>query len=295
MRLRFFVTLYLFLSFTACAQIPNYLPADSLIGYWPFNGNANDVSGNGNDGIINAAILTMDRDENPNSSYFFDGQTSYIDLINTDELANFSINFWCQPDTVLWYVVNGGNLISQKIVSKYCCSNSFPNGWEIYFDGDSLQGIGNGSIGQGNQPPLRVHNWYNISYTYNSFTKTFKSYLNGNAVGEIDSFEIISNGIKIRLGGRPSTPADFFFKGKIDDVGIWNRTLTSNEVIKIYESKGNVGINTTTPARNLHINNTLRLEPRNSPPDNPAKGDIYFDGVINKLRVYDGSQWQNCW
>jgi len=57
----------------------------------------------------------------------------------------------------------------------------------------------------------------------------------------------------------------------------------------------NVGINTTTPARNLHVNNTLRLEPRNSEPDNPAKGDMYFDGVINKLRVYDGTVWQNCW
>jgi hypothetical protein len=57
----------------------------------------------------------------------------------------------------------------------------------------------------------------------------------------------------------------------------------------------NVGINTLTPARNLHINDVLRLEPRNTAPTNAGKGDIYFDGLINKLRVYDGVIWRNCW
>jgi hypothetical protein len=80
----------------------------------------------------------------------------------------------------------------------------------------------------------------------------------------------------------------------------WNSSNITYTVQKVpytgsSDTLKNVGINTTTPARNLHVNNTMRLEPRNSPPDNPAKGDIYLDGVINKLRVYDGSQWQNCW
>ncbi|MCX6226514.1 MAG: hypothetical protein NTV01_17490 [Bacteroidia bacterium] len=58
---------------------------------------------------------------------------------------------------------------------------------------------------------------------------------------------------------------------------------------------GNVGIGTTNPQRKLHINDVLRLEPRNDAPASPAKGDIYFDGTLNKLRVYDGTTWQNCW
>jgi len=28
------------------AQIPNYVPSNGLVGWWPFNGNANDESGN---------------------------------------------------------------------------------------------------------------------------------------------------------------------------------------------------------------------------------------------------------
>jgi hypothetical protein len=60
-------------------------------------------------------------------------------------------------------------------------------------------------------------------------------------------------------------------------------------------SNGNLGIGTVVPARKLHVNDAIRLEPLNTSPSNPNKGDMYFDGVLNKLRVYDGTQWQNCW
>lgn len=57
----------------------------------------------------------------------------------------------------------------------------------------------------------------------------------------------------------------------------------------------NVGIGTTSPARTLHINAVMRLEPIPTAPTSPGKGDIYFDSTLNKLRVYDGTTWQNCW
>ena len=60
-------------------------------------------------------------------------------------------------------------------------------------------------------------------------------------------------------------------------------------------SNGNVGIGTATPARTLHINAVMRLEPIATAPTSPAKGDMYFDSTLNKLRVYDGTVWQNCW
>jgi hypothetical protein len=60
-------------------------------------------------------------------------------------------------------------------------------------------------------------------------------------------------------------------------------------------STGNVGIGTVNPQRTLHVNDVMRLEPRSTAPTSPGKGDMYFDGTINKLRVYDGTIWQNCW
>ena len=75
--LYFFLSL-LFLSQHIVAQVPSYVPTDGLVGYWPLNGNANDESGNGNNGTVYEVILSNDRFGNENSSYFFDGIISKI-------------------------------------------------------------------------------------------------------------------------------------------------------------------------------------------------------------------------
>ena len=49
------------------------VPVSGLVGYWPFNRNANDDSGNGNNGTVSGAILTSDRFGNSNSAFYFDG------------------------------------------------------------------------------------------------------------------------------------------------------------------------------------------------------------------------------
>ncbi len=59
-------------------NIPSYLPKEGLVGYWPFNGNANDESGNGNHGTVNGATLSSDRNGVANSAYNFDGVDDYI-------------------------------------------------------------------------------------------------------------------------------------------------------------------------------------------------------------------------
>ena len=64
--------LLLLASFCMHAQnVPSYVPTNGLVGWWPFNGNANDESGNGNDGTNNGATLTTDRFGNANSAYDF--------------------------------------------------------------------------------------------------------------------------------------------------------------------------------------------------------------------------------
>jgi hypothetical protein len=65
-----------------------------LVAYYPFNGNANDESGNGNNGVVHGANLTMDRLNNQNSAYEFNGST-YLDLPeNTYIYGDFTICFW---------------------------------------------------------------------------------------------------------------------------------------------------------------------------------------------------------
>ncbi|MCF8268263.1 MAG: carboxypeptidase regulatory-like domain-containing protein, partial [Ignavibacteriales bacterium] len=54
------------------------LPTQGLVAYYPFNGNANDESGNGNNGTVYGAAMTKDRFGNANKAYSFDGVNDYI-------------------------------------------------------------------------------------------------------------------------------------------------------------------------------------------------------------------------
>ena len=64
---------------------------DNLIAYYPFNGNVNDESGNGNNGTVYGAILTEDRFGNPNSAYDFNGINANVQLpINVSNLFNIN-------------------------------------------------------------------------------------------------------------------------------------------------------------------------------------------------------------
>jgi hypothetical protein len=85
------------------------IPSEGLVAWYPFNGNANDESGNGNNGTVNGATLTADRFGNANSSYYFSGNEE-IRITNSqifNELTNtITISAWVNISTVLinlWY------------------------------------------------------------------------------------------------------------------------------------------------------------------------------------------------
>jgi hypothetical protein len=77
-------------------------PIDHLIAYYPFDGNAADMTGNGNNGTVFGAALTADRFGNPNSAYKFDGINDYIDLGNNPSLKPglpIAIEAWVRLDS----------------------------------------------------------------------------------------------------------------------------------------------------------------------------------------------------
>ena len=45
----------------------------------------------------------------------------------------------------------------------------------------------------------------------------------------------------------------------------------------------------------VNNNGSVILKPSNNAPSSPVKGQMYFDNTLNKLRVWDGTTWQNCW
>jgi hypothetical protein len=69
---------------------------NGLVAYYPFNGNANDESGNGNNGTIKGAILSNDRKGNPNSSYSFSANSDIITATSSQYPENFTVSLWCK-------------------------------------------------------------------------------------------------------------------------------------------------------------------------------------------------------
>jgi len=127
-RFLIFMVFLVFSSISTFAQIPT----DSLVAYYPFNGNANDESGNGNNGIVNGATLTADRFGNANSAYSFDGVSNYIEVADNSTLNfgtnDFSISMWLKYPSQVGGTSDYACIITKSDASLY---------WNCHFCGCS--------------------------------------------------------------------------------------------------------------------------------------------------------------
>jgi hypothetical protein len=210
------------ISLTAAAQIPNYVPTNGLVGWWPFNGNANDESGNGNNGTVNGATLTTDRFGVANKAYYFSssGCNTRIDISNFNyngTVSEFSISFWMKR--------TGNGCISPRLFEF---GNG--NGWGVnWVNGlTTMDWVANQN--------LQDNTWYHVVYVLTP--GTIKSYVNGIQ----DSQFPISNSISSWFYpsvcfGRMNHPAYDAFNGNLDDISVFNRALTQQEITNLYNSQ----------------------------------------------------------
>jgi PKD repeat protein len=88
-----------------------------LVAYYPFNGNANDESGNGNHGVVHGASLASDRFGKFNSAFKFDGLESYIEIPDSSSLdftSEFSLSVWVNSNTQSTDKYTVGGIILNK-------------------------------------------------------------------------------------------------------------------------------------------------------------------------------------
>ena len=70
-------------------------PNEGLVAYFPFDGDASDMSGNGNDGTVYGATLGEDRNGEAGKAYEFDGANDWIGLSQQiPDLENFTLSAW---------------------------------------------------------------------------------------------------------------------------------------------------------------------------------------------------------
>jgi hypothetical protein len=267
-----------------CTSLSGSLQS-GLAGYWPFCGNADDDSGNGNNGTVYGATLTTDRFGNANSAYnFVKTNNNYIQMNNT--VGNFGTSDF---SISVWFLTTDN--ISSHIINKRF-SQSWGNYWELT---KFLFGINetNNDLNYNfiiNNQPQTPNVWYNLIVIRNGYT--LKYYINGLLYQTVTTSVInnISNTSNLVIGS-VITPLNGILQshdGKIDDIGIWNRALTQQEITQLYNQ--NQCITNITVTDTLIINvgqlsfenpilyaNNITIYP------NPASTDINinFNNITN--------------
>jgi len=199
------------------------MPTEGLMAYWPFNGNANDESGNGHNGTVYGATLTTDRKGNPNKAYSFDGINDYIGLgtISTAGYTGITVSLWLKP-------VNINEVIKCMLTySGYfvCYYSRFtPGKFFCLFDGSS----GGEDETNESSTTMAIENWYHLVGTNDGIYT--RLYVNG--ILENTFLEPIATGSQNSFIGKSSSGQ--FTNGSIDDIRIYNRALTEQEITALY-------------------------------------------------------------
>jgi hypothetical protein len=269
---------------TMAQSVPSYVPTIGLVGWWPFNGNANDESGNNNNGIVTGATLAIDRNNLPNKSFFFSTDNwspgsqlceifiPYSAILST---TNISVMAWINPSN------NGWPGSSATIINKFQQGYSNPNGqtWVFQLDGSNtgnIQSVVMGPAPNNSQPnvistgnQIQLNNWSCVIFTFDG--TNLKTYVNGmlqNTAAAPSNFQINTMGTSgISIG--VSDQANGFwspYKGYIDDIGIWNRALTPQEITGLY-NVCSLSVNAQPTNQTININNNAQFMVGSSDPN----------------------------
>ncbi len=218
-------------------------PIDSLklglLAYYPFNNSAADMSGNGYNGINNGATPVADRNGVANAAYYFNGTNSNIDLgdVNALRLNNtdYTINVW----------INSSQLSSDIASVVLCKRSNTAYGYALSITG-SLQSRGAGLVSYGpgggfdsfwGVNRITPGKWYMITIMYSLADHQAKSYINGVYDNESDNSMASPNSdASFYIGSdNPDNGSYYFFNGNLDDIRIYNRKLSANELSKLYQ------------------------------------------------------------
>lgn len=215
-----------------------------LKAYYPFNGNANDVSGNNNNPSFNNATLTTDYYGKPNSAYYFNGVDNYMRIPNSATINTtgpISICAWIKP--VGFYKGKcHGNRIIMKGDADYLTGNYFLTYDDnLYTSGQNcftstvdtihqtLYAPSTGVLPQNDTPYIQMNVWSSLVYTYDG--DRAKLYINCKLVLDYPVKNLtFTNSYDLFFGKMNNAQYPYWFNGVLDEVRIYDRPLDESEV-----------------------------------------------------------------
>lgn len=218
------------------------LPTNGLVAYYPFNGNANDESGNGNHGTVNGAILSRDIYGNPSSAYAFTGTTNYIRAnIGAELFTNdFSISIWFNAQDI---AENFPHLIggTPYFLEWHLCGPE-----PSYIATDLYRRLGFYLQAPNGLPSARMGYMFSSQYIetnrwhHGCIVRSnlyFSMHIDGFVSVETNSpISHDLNGAFIDIGNSMNF-ANSAFHGSLDELRIYNRALSNNEVARLNQER----------------------------------------------------------
>jgi hypothetical protein len=212
----------------------------SLVSHWTFDNadtsgsTAIDIVGN-NDGTINGAttgVSGANETYTTNEAYDFDGNNDFVD-IGTIQLATDSVTF------AVWLNLDARN--QQNIIHIGPTSGAGERGAKLSYNGNAnfwrftVRDSG-GGFHPINGNTLNTGQWYHIVACYDGDNDEFRAYEDGQRINtRSDSFTPFYDTAPSRIGRRPVFN-DRHTDGVIDDVRIYNDSLTDTQVTNLYNN-----------------------------------------------------------
>jgi len=223
----------------ASATPANNPITNGLVAAYEFSGNANDVSGNGNDGVVNGATLTTDRFGNANSAYSFDGSQSIVSDVsstNFETTNGITLSAWIHVDSTNdWNHVVSGLGATGSVYSTLRPGNVLELRPQIEND--------NGITWLITGATTTSTDWLHVAVTWSGGSEVdatnffldsiaYPSVIESSqgTVSPPFSIQQLFMGLRFGTQGVEGQP----LSGRLDDVYVYNRVLSSAEIATLY-------------------------------------------------------------
>lgn len=222
------------------------VPETDLFAYYPLDGDANDLSGNHNDGIATGLSPTANRLGVPNTAVYFDGVHSSISVPSNQSMHpddQLTATFWVRVDGLINYspIFHKGGLLNGDFVNREYTAYIKSTGPDVFQFQFFSAGDGRGQHGvlsNGNYP---IRQWLFVATVFDRKHHMISLYINDSLEARTgDSYSSFNpNNFPLTIGVEAeNTFAEHSpLVGAIDELRLYKRALTRGEIHALYVSQ----------------------------------------------------------